>query len=77
MELRDWDHPDRLTISAGSTTAGGAAVASVTFRSDGRINTGVSFNLCDQNASAAVTRRVVRLDPSGRPNLKYEGTCAS
>lgn len=54
-----------------------ADVTNIVYRPDGRANTTVpiQFILCDPKGSAAVLRRLVRLDTSGRPNLSYLGFC--
>jgi type IV fimbrial biogenesis protein FimT len=65
--LRAWDPPGRLDIDAN--------VTAITFQRDGRANAAVTFDVCDEKFSADVTRRTVRLDLSGRPNLTRGTAC--
>lgn len=68
-ELRTWVPAARLDIDADATK--------IDFRSDGRAATATSvdFEVCDENGSAGVQRRLIRLDPSGRANLTRAGYC--
>jgi type IV fimbrial biogenesis protein FimT len=47
----------------------------VTFRPDGRADRGMQFIVCDQNGSAAVIQRIIRLDTSGRPSITRGVSC--
>ena len=68
-KLRTWVPVARLDIDADATA--------IVFRSDGRAATATSvdFEVCDENGSAGVQRRLIRLDPSGRANLSRDGYC--
>ena len=68
--LRVWERPDRLTISTNP-----ANVGAISFQRDGRANTLVTFTVCDEAASSAVARRLIRLDASGRTSLNRGQSC--
>lgn len=61
---------------SGSVVA--SALTGVTFDRTGRmVDPGVArtFTLCDSKSSAAVRKRVITLDLSGRPTISQEGKC--
>ncbi len=68
-ELRTLTIPASVDIDSG--------VDNVTFMPDGRSTSAVVFTVCDVDGSEAVTRRTVRLDVSGRPNITRGDNCAA
>lgn len=52
-------------------------VNTFTYQRTGRISgtANLSFTICDADDSAFIAKRVVRVDPSGRPNLIQSGMC--
>lgn len=55
---------------AGVSIAGVAG--NVVFRRDGRLSAAVPVFVLTSPASSAITARCVRLDPSGRPNIRVD-----
>ncbi|WP_175452411.1 GspH/FimT family pseudopilin [Thiohalomonas denitrificans] len=51
---------------------------SITYKGNGRLSnsTKPAVTICDPNLSSSVTKRVIHLDLTGRPNLKKDGACA-
>lgn len=70
------DPTDCLRIQgalSGTSVAG--APATVTYDGMGHVDGIAQFNLCDSQGRAAVTQRVISIDPSGRPNITQNGSC--
>jgi type IV fimbrial biogenesis protein FimT len=63
-------HGELIGVSVGA-----GAPATLTYDRTGRIGGVASFSLCDSRARAAVMRRIISIDPSGRPNITQSGTC--
>lgn len=61
----------RVQDAIGGVTVTGPA-ASLTFRRDGRLATGVTNFVLTSPDNSAITARCVRLDPSGRANIKVD-----
>lgn len=72
------DQTDCLRIQqplAGVAITTGAA--GVTYGGTGRAAATASFAVCDSGASAAVRKRQVSIDLTGRPVIDYDGDCSS
>ena len=67
--LRVWERPGRLDISTAP------AVTAINFQRDGRADSLVTFTLCDADGSGQVSRRLIRIDPSGRASLSRGVSC--
>lgn len=53
------------------------ASASITFNRTGRASTSASISLCDSEGRSTVTKRIISLDLTGRPNISTSGNCSS
>ncbi len=69
--LRTQDKLSNIVITASPN------VSTITYQRAGRLagTANLSFTICDADGSTVVTKRIVRVDLSGRPNLIQSGTC--
>jgi type IV fimbrial biogenesis protein FimT len=86
LGLQEWVPPDTVSLDASPSPAvqsasaieeTGSSVTSVTFCSDGRASTGILFTVCSATAHAEVAQRLIRLDVSGRANVRQGNSCGS
>ena len=61
----------RVQDAIGGVTVTGPG-ATLTFRRDGRLTTGISNFVLTSPDNASITARCVRLDPSGRANVRVD-----
>ena len=66
--LRTWEVPGGLTITGPDE---------IDYLGNGRLSTAVEFQICNSDSSVRIARRIVRVDPSGRPNLSRGDVCGS
>lgn len=73
VDIQTYDPESTVAITEGNT------LTAITYGGNGRITTAGSnppvFHICDPDGRATVTRRIIRIDLTGRPNLTLGGPC--
>lgn len=72
------DSTDCLKIQGPSTDIDiSTTAAQITYLPNGRVAADASFTICNAEASASVTKRVISIGLTGQPKTDLDGTCAA